>query len=56
MKTIKNKEKNFDAVKMMREIRQKIHSETKDMNYEELRKFIDAELAGKSRLAGRKES
>jgi hypothetical protein len=29
----KNKEKEFDAVKMMREIRDKIHSETKEMTF-----------------------
>ncbi len=32
------KAKEFDAVKMMREIRNKINSETKDMTFEELRK------------------
>ena len=39
METIK-KEKDFDAVKMMREIRDKISLETKDMTLEELKLFI----------------
>lgn len=44
------KVKEFDAVKMMREIRDKINSETKDMSYEELRKYIDTKLMTKKRL------
>lgn len=39
MKTNK-KEKEFDAVKMMRDIRDKISAETKDMSFEELKKYI----------------
>jgi hypothetical protein len=46
------KVKEFDAVKMMREIRNKINSETKDMSYEELRKYIDTKLITKKRLVG----
>ncbi len=46
------KVKEFDAVKMMREIRDKINSETKDMSYEELRKYIDTKLMTKKRLVG----
>ncbi|MCA1752677.1 MAG: hypothetical protein ABR572_10835 [Cryomorphaceae bacterium] len=47
-----NKEKDFDAVKMMRDIRKEIHVETENMSYEELRAYIDAQLAQKSRLIG----
>lgn len=40
MKT--KKEKSFDAVKMMREIRDKISSDTQNMTFEELKKYIDS--------------
>ena len=43
MKTNK-KEKSFDAVKMMREIRDKISSETQGMSAEQLRAYIKAKL------------
>ena len=43
MKT-KRKVKAFDAVKMMREIRDKISSETQDMTFEELKKYIDSRI------------
>jgi len=43
MKKIK-KEKTFDAVKMMREIRSKISDETQNMNFEELKIYIKNEL------------
>jgi len=46
------KVKEFDAVEMMREIRDKIHAETKDMSFEELRKYIDSKLSSKTRLVG----
>ena len=46
------KVKEFDAVKMMREIRDKINIETKDMNFEELRNYIDSKLNSKTRLVG----
>ena len=39
METIK-KEKTFDAVKMMREIRDKISAETKGMSLAELKSYI----------------
>ena len=39
MKTNK-KEKAFDAVKMMREIRDRISSETENMTFEELTEYI----------------
>jgi len=38
------KEKAFDAVKMMREIRDKISSETANMTFKELKKYIDTRL------------
>ena len=40
METIK-KEKAFDAVKMMRKIRDKISAETKNMTFEELKAYIN---------------
>ncbi|MCF8308190.1 MAG: hypothetical protein K9I68_04185 [Bacteroidales bacterium] len=43
-KEFKSKDKEFDAVKMMREIRNKITSETKDMSYEEFKRYIDTKL------------
>ena len=39
-----NKIKTFDAVKMMREIRDKISSETQDMSFEELKKYIESRV------------
>jgi hypothetical protein len=48
----KKKVKEFDAVKMMREIRDKINNDTKDMSFEELRKYIDTRLKAKTRLVG----
>lgn len=45
MKTTK-KEKQFDAVKMMREIRDKISAETQNMTFEELKAYIKQQLAG----------
>ena len=48
-------EKKFDAVKMMREIRDKISSETQDMTFEELRVYIDNKLLeSKAKLVGQK--
>lgn len=38
------KEKTFDAVKMMREIRDKISAETQNMTFEELKKYIEARI------------
>ena len=37
----KNKEKKFDAVKMMREIRDEISAETQNMTLEELKNYIE---------------
>ena len=40
---MKNKiKKDFDAVKFMREVRDKISKETKGMNFEQLKKYFDA--------------
>ena len=39
------KEKSFDAVKMMREIRDKISSDTQNMSFEELKAYIKQKLA-----------
>jgi hypothetical protein len=49
------KEKQFDAVKMMREIRDKISSETENMTFEELKAYIKKQLLDdKTRLIGQK--
>jgi len=44
METTK-KEKTFDAVKMMREIRNKVSQETQGMKLEELKAYIKARIA-----------
>ena len=44
METIK-KEKTYDAVKMMREIRDKISSETQNMTFAQLKAYIQKQLA-----------
>jgi len=44
METIK-KEKTFDAVKMMREIRDKISAETQNMTFQELKAYINKKLS-----------
>ena len=52
MKTTK-KEKQFDAVKMMREIRDKINSDTQNMTFDELKAYIKQKLAdNKTKLVG----
>ena len=43
MKTIK-KEKTFDSVKMMREIRDKISQETQNMTFEQFKAYLKAKL------------
>jgi hypothetical protein len=54
METIK-KEKTFDAVKMMREIRDEISQETQNMTFEQLKAYIDSKLAEeKAKPVGRK--
>ena len=45
METTKKTEKKFDAVKMMREIRDKVSSETQDMSFEELKKYLKKQIA-----------
>jgi hypothetical protein len=44
MKTNKRKEKAFDAVKMMREIRDRISQETENMTFEQLKAYIKEKL------------
>lgn len=39
------KEKTFDAVKMMREIRDKISEETQNMTFEQFKAYVQAKLA-----------
>ena len=39
-----NKEKPFDAVKMMREIRDNISKETQNMTFEELKVYIETRI------------
>ena len=52
METIK-KEKTFDAVKMMREIRNKISTETQNMTFDELKAYINRRLSeNKTKLVG----
>jgi hypothetical protein len=38
------KEKDFDAVRMMREIRDNLSKETMNMNFEELKKYMNERL------------
>ena len=40
----KKKNKTFDAVKMMREIRDKVSAETRDMSFDELQKYISLRI------------
>ncbi|MGN6531027.1 MAG: hypothetical protein ACTHK0_04675 [Ginsengibacter sp.] len=44
METI-SKQKTFDVVKMMREIRDKISAETRNMSFEELKAYINEKLS-----------
>ncbi|MGM0581292.1 MAG: hypothetical protein ACQETL_11470 [Bacteroidota bacterium] len=46
--------KDFAAVKTMRDIRKVISLEIKDMSFQELRAYLDNQLAKKSRLIGQK--
>ncbi len=47
------KEKPFDAVKMMRETRDKISSETQNMTFEEFKAYMNQKLAeSKTKLVG----
>lgn len=55
METTK-KEKPFDAVKMMREIRDKISSETQNMTFDQLKAYIKQKLEdNKTKLVGQQE-
>jgi hypothetical protein len=49
----KVKEKKFDAIKVMRELRDKLSSEIMNMTYEEERIYLDKILEkGKTKLIG----
>ncbi len=49
------KQKTFDTVKMMCEIRDKISSETQNMSFEELKAYIKKQLTeDKTKLAGQR--
>ena len=53
METTK-KQKTFDAVKMMREIRNQISAETQNMTFEQLKEYISKQLAtSKSKTYGK---
>jgi hypothetical protein len=41
---MKTKAKTFDAVKMMRDVRDKISEETQNMTLEQLKKYIEDKL------------
>ncbi|MDP1810872.1 MAG: hypothetical protein Q8K66_05650 [Sediminibacterium sp.] len=43
METIK-KEKTFDTVKIMRDIRDKVSAETQNMSFAELKEYIQAKI------------
>ena len=46
-------QKKYDSVKMMRDIREKISSETQNMTFEELKAYIKQKLAdSKTKLVG----
>ena len=45
MEKTKNLDKKFDTVKMMREIRDKISSETQNMTFEELKLYIKKQMS-----------
>ena len=51
METKPKKEKAFDAVKMMRGIRDGITAETKHMSFEEFKRYIEVKLKGFSVIA-----
>jgi len=49
------KEKTFDAVKMMRDIRDKISQETQNMTFEQLKAYIKDRLTeNNAKLVGQK--
>lgn len=45
METTKKAEKKFDAVKMMRETRDKVSSETQNMSFDELKAYLKNKIA-----------
>jgi len=47
-------EKKIDAVKMMREIRDKISMETANMDFKEFKKYIDSNLKSHGSLSSKK--
>lgn len=49
-KNIKKTEKDFDAVKMMRKIRDKISQEIMNMTYQEEKEYLKQILSGKIKL------
>jgi benzoyl-CoA reductase/2-hydroxyglutaryl-CoA dehydratase subunit BcrC/BadD/HgdB len=52
METTK-KEKTFDAVKMMRDIRDQISTDTQNMTFEELKAYIKKQLSeSKTKMIG----
>ncbi len=53
MKTKEITQKKFDAVNMMREIRDKIDKETKGMNFEQLKKYYKHSAEENRNRAGR---
>ena len=44
MEAIEKTEKKFDAVKMMREIRDKVGAETQNMSFEELKIYLKNQI------------
>lgn len=38
---MKNKEKNFNTVEFFRQVKEKIAKETKDMTFDEFKKYIE---------------
>ena len=45
MGTTKKTKKKFDAVQMMREIRDKVSSETQNMSFEELKAYLKNKIS-----------
>ena len=45
MEKTKKVDKKFDAVKMMREIRDKVSSETQNMTFDELKLYINKQIS-----------
>jgi hypothetical protein len=50
--SLSNAGKTFDAVKMMREIREKISAETQNMNFEEFKVYIKQHLSDNKTKVG----